>query len=254
MAFEKVVAGGSVIDGTGAAAYRADVAIEEGRIAAVGDLAAAERSETIDASGQVVCPGFIDMHAHSDVSMLDDPGGESKAYQGVTTEVVGNCGSSAFPAGLLTPVELQEIAPVQVVEGSAVRYAWRDFDGWAEALEGSGVSLNVVAQIGHSTLRQAAKATKARPANDQELALMKRLVAEAVEQGAVALTTQLTGPRRRRRRTARSRRSRRKPIGSPVPSTRRTPGSTQAITSTPWTRRSRSVSSPAFPCSTPTSR
>ena len=194
MAFEKVVAGGSVIDGTGAAAYRADVAIAEGRIEAVGDLAAAERGETIDASGQVVCPGFIDMHAHSDVSMLDDPGGESKAYQGVTTEVVGNCGSSAFPAGLLTPVELQETAPVQVVEGSAVRYAWRDFDGWAQALEGSGVSLNVVAQIGHSTLRQAAKATETRPANDQELALMKRLVAEAVEQGAVALTTQLTGP------------------------------------------------------------
>ena len=194
MAFEKVVAGGSVIDGTGAAAYRADVAVADGRIAAVGDLAAAERGETIDASGQVVCPGFIDMHAHSDVSMLDDPGGESKAYQGVTTEVVGNCGSSAFPAGLLTPVELQEIAPVQVVEGSAVRYAWRDFDGWAQALEGSGVSLNVVAQIGHSTLRQAAKATETRPANDQELALMKRLVAEAVEQGAVALTTQLTGP------------------------------------------------------------
>ena len=194
MAFEKVVAGGSVIDGTGAAAYRADVAIADGRIEAVGDLSAAERGETIDASGQVVCPGFIDMHAHSDVSMLDDPGGESKAYQGVTTEVVGNCGSSAFPAGLLTPAELQEIAPVQVVEGSAVRYAWRDFDGWADALEGSGVSLNVVGQIGHSTLRQAAKATEARPANDLELALMKRLVAEAVEQGAVALTTQLTGP------------------------------------------------------------
>ena len=178
MAFEKVVAGGTVIDGTGAAAYRADVAIADGRIEAVGDLSAAVRGETIDASGQVVCPGFIDMHAHSDVSMLDDPGGESKAYQGVTTEVVGNCGSSAFPAGLLTPAELQEIAPVQVVEGSAVRYAWRDFDGWAEALEGSGVSLNVVGQIGHSTLRQAAKATEARPANDQELALMKRLVAE----------------------------------------------------------------------------
>ena len=126
--------------------------------------------------------------------MLDDPGGECKAYQGVTTEVVGNCGSSAFPAGLLTPAELQAIAPLHVVEGSTVRYGWSDFDGWATALEHSGISLNVVGQIGHSTLRQAAKATEARPANDEELAIMKRLVAEAVEQGAVALTTQLTGP------------------------------------------------------------
>ena len=126
--------------------------------------------------------------------MLDDPGGECKAYQGVTTEVVGNCGSSAFPAGLLTPAELQAIAPLHVVEGSTVRYGWSDFDGWATALERSGISLNVVGQIGHSTLRQAAKATEARPANDEELAIMKRLVAEAVEQGAVALTTQLTGP------------------------------------------------------------
>ena len=62
-----------MIDGTGGAAYRADVAVADGRIAAVGDLAAAARVETIDATGQVVCPGFIDMHAHSDVSMLDDP-------------------------------------------------------------------------------------------------------------------------------------------------------------------------------------
>ena len=194
MAFEKVLAGGSVIDGTGAKAYRADVAVAAGRIAAVGDLAAAERAETIDASGRVVCPGFIDVHAHSDVSLFDDPGGECKAYQGVTTEVVGNCGSSAFPAGLLSPAELQAVAPVHVIDGSGVRYAWSDFDGWATALERRGISLNVVGQIGHGTLRQAAKATRNRPANDEELAVMKRLVAEAVEQGAVALTTALTGP------------------------------------------------------------
>lgn len=194
MGFDTVIAGGSVIDGTGGRAYRADVAVADGRIAAVGDLSAAGRAETIDAAGQVVCPGFIDVHAHSDVSMLDDPGGECKAHQGVTTEVVGNCGSSAYPAGLLTPAELQAVAPVHVIEGSGVRYEWTDFDGWAAALERRGISLNVVGQVGHGTLRQAAKATRNRPANDRELAVMKRLVAQAVEQGAVALTTALTGP------------------------------------------------------------
>lgn len=100
--------------------------------------------------------------------------------------MIGNCWSSAFPSGLLTPAEIEAVAPLHVIEGSTVRYGWSDFDGWAAALERSGISLNVVGQIVHSTLRQAVKATEARPANDEDLAVMKRLVAEAVEQGAVA--------------------------------------------------------------------
>ena len=194
MTFDTLIAGGSVIDGTGSQAFVADVAVADGKIAAIGDLSGAERQDTIDASGKVVCPGFIDIHAHSDVSVLNDPGADSKVHQGVTTDVVGNCGSSPYPSGLLSPGELQQVAPIHVIDGEPIRYEWADFDGWASKIEDLGISMNMVSQVGHSVLRQAARATENRPANDEELGVMKRLVAESVEQGAVALTTALTGP------------------------------------------------------------
>ena len=127
-------------------------------------------------------------------SVIDDPGAESKVHQGVTTDVVGNCGSSPYPAGLLTPEELQRVAPISVIDDAPTPYQWTDFNGWAERVEGVGVSMNLVSQVGHSVLRQAARATQNRPANEEELGVMKRLVAESVEQGAIALTTALTGP------------------------------------------------------------
>lgn len=194
MPFDSVIAGGSVIDGTGDRSFRADVGITDGKIKAAGDLSSAERTDTIDATGKVVCPGFIDMHAHSDISVIDDPSAESKVYQGVTTDVVGNCGSSPYPSGLLTPGELQQVAPMYVINDAPTPYEWTDFNGWAEHVEGVGVSINLISQVGHSVLRQASRSTENRPANDAELGVMKRLVAESIEQGAVALTTALTGP------------------------------------------------------------
>ena len=101
MEFDTLIVNGAVVDGTGAPRYKADVGITADRIAAVGDLSDSQAGRVVDASRLVVAPGFIDMHSHSDVTMLDDPRGESKAHQGVTTEVTGNCGASPFPAGVL---------------------------------------------------------------------------------------------------------------------------------------------------------
>ena len=97
MDLDRTLMGGLVVDGTGARAYRADVGIRRGRIEAIGDLAAAPSGERVDARGRVVCPGFIDMHSHSDLSLLLCPTGDSKIQQGVTTEVIGNCGFSPAP-------------------------------------------------------------------------------------------------------------------------------------------------------------
>ena len=94
-----LIKGGTVIDGTGRPCHQADVAITGNMIEAVGDLENAQATSVIDARNLIVAPGFIDMHTHSDTSLLDDPHGESKAYQGVTTEVMGNCSYSPFPIG-----------------------------------------------------------------------------------------------------------------------------------------------------------
>ena len=99
MAFDILILNGTIVDGTNSPRYRGDVGISNGRIEAIGALGDSEAARRIDAAGHVACPGFIDMHSHSDVTLFDDPGGESKAYQGVTTEVTGNCSYTPFPAG-----------------------------------------------------------------------------------------------------------------------------------------------------------
>ena len=95
--FDLVFRGGTVLDGTGAPGFTADVAVKGDSIAAVGEIAAAQATRSIDARGLCVCPGFVDMHSHSDGSILAYPGAESRARQGITTEITGNCGSSAAP-------------------------------------------------------------------------------------------------------------------------------------------------------------
>ncbi len=195
MAFDTLILNGTVVDGTGKPSYLADVGIANDRIAAVGALSASEAASRIDAAGCVVTPGFIDMHAHSDVTMLDDPRGESKAHQGVTTEVTGNCGSTPYPAGVLGSGEaLRRRQPTHPIPHSPTMWAWTDLDSWASHTEEAGIGLNIVPQVGHAALKNAAGASIDRPAGPDELALMKKLAAEAVEQGAAALSNALTGP------------------------------------------------------------
>ena len=99
MALDTLIKNGTIIDGTGRLRYDADVGIQGGKIEAIGSLGEAEAGRIVDAEGLIVAPGFIDMHSHSDMSLFDDPGGESKVHQGVTTEVTGNCSYSPFPLG-----------------------------------------------------------------------------------------------------------------------------------------------------------
>ena len=117
MAFDTVIKNGTVIDGTGQLRYRADVGISEGKISAIGDLGEAEAARTIDGTGLIVAPGFIDMHSHSDMALFNDPGGESKVHQGVTTEVTGNCSYSPFPLGPTSTANLGNL-------GMGWRFEW----------------------------------------------------------------------------------------------------------------------------------
>ena len=192
---DTLIVGADVIDGTGAPRRAADVGIRDGRIVAIaarGALADSAAATTIDAAGQVLAPGFIDIHTHSDVTLLDNPGGESKAYQGVTTEVTGNCSYSPFPVGAPGPEPMRGL--MRSALDTSLPWTWTDLDGWAGVHEAAGMSINLAPLVGHSAVRFAAGLADDRPPRADELQHMQRLVAESVEQGAFGMSTGLTLP------------------------------------------------------------
>ena len=190
MQFDTLIANATIVDGTNSPRYRADVGLYGGKILEIGELEGADGGREIDATGLVLAPGFIDMHTHSDLSLLDDPGGESMAYQGVTTQVTGNCSYSPFPMGDAAPERMRSVMG-EIFE-TRQTWRWSTLEEWADLMESQGVSLNVAPQVGNAPLRIAAGALDNRPASPDELRSMKRLLAETMEQGAFSLTTGLS--------------------------------------------------------------
>lgn len=192
MPFESIdllIRGATVLDGAGTPRFRADVAIRSDRIVALGDLAHRQAGRTIDAAGAMLAPGFIDLHSHSDRTLLVDPRAESKVRQGVTTEVIGNCGMSSAP--LIGEALAEER---QKLERYGLEPDWRTVAQYLHRLEEHGVGLNVVALVGHGTVRRAVMGHAMRPPDAGELATMRRLVDEAVRDGAAGLATGLIYP------------------------------------------------------------
>ncbi len=184
--FDLIVKRGKIADGSGRASYVSDVGTIGDRIAAIGDLSGAEFKETIEADGLVVSPGFIDIHTHSDVSLLVDPRAESLLHQGVTTEVVGNCGFSAAPVSC--PDDLRG-----GILGNHPSFAvtWTSVDQYLSRLEERRPGTNVAMLVGHGPLRNMTMNRVPRPATQDEVVAMERLLAEALEQGAFGFSTGL---------------------------------------------------------------
>lgn len=184
--YDVVIRGGQVIDGTGAAPVVADVAIDGDRIIQIGPVQGSGRN-TIDASGKIVCPGFIDIHSHTDLSLLVDPRAESKIRQGVTTEVAGQDGSSLAP---LTDARLRSLQ-----DGYGRRYGvdigWTDFTGLFDTLEQQGIGLNFISLAGQGTIRGYVVGYENVPASARQVDAMKDLVDQAMSEGAWGLSSGL---------------------------------------------------------------
>lgn len=187
--YDLVIRNGRIIDGTGSPWYAGDVAVRDGRIVAIGALVGdVSAKRTIDAGGKVVAPGFIDMLGQSEITILVDPRLPSKIYQGITTEITGEGGS---------------IAPISdaLVEADKVGYEhfrltadWRTFGEYFARLEKQGMGINLASYVGATQVRRMVLGDVNRAPSPAELDRMRTLVREAMEQGAVGLSTSLQYP------------------------------------------------------------
>jgi N-acyl-D-amino-acid deacylase len=184
-----LIRGGLVIDGTGAPGVRADVAITDGRITDVGEVAGRRATRMIDARDRVVSPGFIDIHSHSDNSVFVNDAFESALHMGVTLVVCGNCGSSSAPVSGLAAEELD-----RALEVLDAKRTWSTFAEYAAACEDARPAINLCSFVGHGTLRKCVMGGAARAPSRHELDEMKRLLAEAMDEGAIGLASGLIYP------------------------------------------------------------
>ena len=188
MRYDLVVRNGIVVDGTRAPRYRADVAVNADRIAAIGNVDGEARVE-IDATGLVIAPGFIDAHTHDDRLMLSAPEMAPKVSQGVTTVVAGNCGISLAPAprGMNAPV----LPPIDLLDDAGGWFRFPTFRSYVAELDAHPAATNCALLVGHTMLRAQAMADVSRPAGKAEIADMQRMTEEALASGAIGVSTGL---------------------------------------------------------------
>ncbi|MFP4588966.1 MAG: N-acyl-D-amino-acid deacylase family protein [Candidatus Bipolaricaulota bacterium] len=186
MNFDVLLKSCRVYDGTGNPWYTADVGIKEGRIAAIGrrEPLDEDADQVVDVEGQVLCPGFIDIHTHSDANFLADPKASSKLFQGVTTELAGNCGVSAVPFS-------SEMNFSEAIYEAIDEIDWDNFRQFFARLEENGVPLNLATLAGHGSLRNEIMGFEDREPSTSELDQMKSLLDEYMEQGVFGLSTGL---------------------------------------------------------------
>ena len=178
--YDIVIRNGRLVDGAGNPSFLGDLAIRDGKIAAMGKLDGAQAKRVIDAHGLVVAPGFIDMHNHSDYTLVADGDAQSMVRQGVTTMIFGE-GESAAPVG-----GRQQEKPKDVT--------WTDFNGYFARLMRQGISTNIATYVGSSQIWTYVHGEREGPVSPTELEQMQKLVREAMEQGAMGVASSLSGP------------------------------------------------------------
>ncbi|CAB1080433.1 hypothetical protein JY97_01305 [Alkalispirochaeta odontotermitis] len=193
--FDIIIRNGKNVDGSGRKAFGADVGIKDGLIAEISPDLAADAQEVIDADDCVVSPGFIDMHSHSDFTLLVHPEAESKIRQGVTTELVGNCGGSPAP---VPDAHFDDFMQYMTGLGGIYQKAlaprdwkWKTLAQFYEELADHGVAVNLAPLVGHSTLRSAVMGYESGPPSPDQLKQLKYLLEKELDLGAFGLSTGL---------------------------------------------------------------
>jgi len=198
MSYDLVIKNGTVVDGSGSARYRADVAITDGKIAKIGRVNEKSK-QTIDAEGHVVSPGFVDGHTHMDAQVFWDPIGSCSSYHGVTSVVMGNCGFTLAPckqedADLVfrNLERAEDLSRDAMLEG--IDWTWETFPEFLDTVDDLPKGINYAGYIGHSALRTYTMGERAfeEEANEDELKHMQALVKEAMHAGAIGFSTSRT--------------------------------------------------------------
>jgi N-acyl-D-amino-acid deacylase len=185
--FDLIIKGGMILDGTGSSAWTADLGIAGDTISAIGSIQPEQGKRVLEVKGLQICPGFIDIHTHSDGIILAYPGADSRVRQGITTEIAGNCGESAAP---LTGIDAEQQRK-DWKEKSEVEANWTDVASYLNLLEKTGIAINQALLIGHGTLRQNAIGLVDRPLSSEEMKQVLYALEEGLEQGAIGLSTGL---------------------------------------------------------------
>ncbi len=192
--YSYLIRGATVVDGSGGPAYQGDVAVEGERIAAIGPGIDGPAGREIRGEGLVAAPGFIDIHTHTDATIFTHPLAESKAMQGVTVEVIGNCGLGAFPVNPDRRNTLADYLRMHDFRFPEEGLDWKNFDQYAKRLERLGLGVNLAPLVGQGTLRIAAMGAESREPTPAELLAMEELLAEALEEGAWGMSAGLIYP------------------------------------------------------------
>ena len=186
MSSDLLIRGGTVIDGTGSPAYVADIGITGDRITGIGSINSSNFADVIDADGLTVAPGFIDAHSHSDFTLLVDPRAVSSIMQGVTAEIVGNCGYGSCPI-------VNQTMAREAIYGFRPDFplTWNTVAGYFDRLEKARPAVNVLTLVPNGQLRLGTVGAKQRPATQEELDRMKYLLRQGLEEGAYGYSTGL---------------------------------------------------------------
>ena len=188
-----LITNGKIIDGSGSPAYISDIAVKDGKIERIGTLIDINCDKVIDASNQIVCPGFIDIHSHTDATIMINPKAESKIRQGITTEIVGNCGMSAAPLSTAFLAEVKDHLSVNSDYGKAneIGKFWITFGEYIKFLNDLSPGINLMPLVGFGTLRCAVMGLKSGPPTKDEMRGMEDLLEKSLEEGAAGLSTGL---------------------------------------------------------------